>query len=305
MPVETSLKPLARSVSDGSGLAPSALPRLTDTLFADKALPFWHAMKRPMKGILNEELASRQLDELTPALQAIGSLLLGSGKDETEPYATRLLKALDILEANRPLFFLPDATAEKRIERLPLFAPMAVLHLAILGQLHAMAYATSIPGAAYLWSLCNGTARTYAAYAEQSVGDALAWRTERLQITCTPMRSAVPGGPNLQVTCVDTHTGHTIVDQMCTAYPGVINTLLQRTVDQVSLYEEQLHWKIVLFWEHEVLDVLSEWTGEKPEEARPAPRDMISERLDDALFLIMQDMGNAMAGMKPPSEKKE
>jgi len=296
MPVETPLKTLARSVADDSEAAPSALSLLIDLLFTDRTMPFWHALKRPMKGLLNEELASRQFDELAAPLNTIRGLLRNKEGVEDPALSSRLLSALDILETNRDLFYLPEATAEERIGRLPLFAPMAVLHLAIIGHLHTLAYSTSIPAAAFLRYLCNSTAQAYAVYARQSVSDALAWRTAQLKITCTPMRSAIPGGPNLQVTCVDSHTGHTIVDQMCTAYPGVVNTLLQRTVDQVSLYEEQLHWKIVLFWEHEVLDVLSEWTDENPQEKRPAPQDMISERLDDALFLIMQDMGNAMTG---------
>ncbi|SCY60745.1 hypothetical protein [Desulfoluna spongiiphila] len=298
MHVESPLKTVARSVADDQGPEPSALPLLIDLLFADTSMPFWHAMRRPMKSLLSEELAARQWDELAAPLATIGGLLRDTEDVEDPALSSRILNALDILEAHRPLFFLPDATTEERLGRLPLFAPMAVLHLAILGHLHTLAYSSSIPAAAYLRYLCNSTALTYGDYARQSVADALAWRTDQLKITCTPMRSAIPGGPNLQVTCVDSHTGRTIVDEMCTAYPGVINTLLQRTVDQVSLYEEQLHWKIVLFWEHEVLDVLSEWTEEKPEEKRPAPNDMISERLDDALFLIMQDIGNAMTGQK-------
>jgi len=291
MPVDTPLKQLARSVAEDAGPEPSVLPRLIDLLFSDKSQAFWHNFKRSMKDLINEELVSRQLDDLSPPLTAIENLLRDATDHEDTAPSSRLLNALYIIEANRALFFLPDATADERLTLLPLFTPMAVLHLSILGLLHALAYTCNIPAAAYLKYLCNSTAQTYGIYARQSVADALAWRTNQLHITCTPMRSAILGGSNLQITCVDSHTGHTIVDEMCTAYPGALNTLLQRTIDQVSLYEEQLHWKNVLFWEHEVLDVLSEWTDEKPKERRPAPPDMISECLDNALYLIMQDIG--------------
>lgn len=295
MPTASPLKQLARSATEQTDPSP-LLPRLTNLLFPDAALGFWHSLKPPMGGLLQEDLAPRQLKGLSKALTAIGDRLRrADGLGQAEQTAM-LLRALDILEANRALFFLADATAEERLTRLPLFTPMAVLHLCILGLLHTR----SLPGEARLRDL-GTTTHHYRSFARQSVADALAWRTNRLQITCTPMRSAIPGGPNLMVSCVDAHTGHTIVDQICPAYPGTPNPQLQRTVDQISLYEEQLHWKIVFFWEHEVLDVVSEWKGKEEKEKgekgeRPAPPDNISRHLEEALFLIMQDLGGALSG---------
>lgn len=294
MPTASPLKQLARSATEQTDPSP-LLPRLTNLLFPDAALGFWHGLKPPMDGLLQEDLAQRQLKGLSKALTAIGDhLRRADGLGEAEQTAM-LLRVLDILEANRALFFLADATAEERLTRLPLFTPMAVLHLSILGILHNRDRPHSGPSAPPLRDL-GTTANHYHTFARQSVADALAWRTNRLQITFTPMRSAIPGGPNLMVSCVDAHTGHTIVDQICPAYPGTPNPQLQRTVNQISLYEEQLHWKIVFFWEHEVLDVISEWSKEKEKGKRPAPPDNISRHLEEALFLIMQDLGGALSG---------
>jgi hypothetical protein len=297
MTVDTPLKQLARSAAEESGTEPSALPLLIDLLFADKALGFWHALKQPMKGLINEEDASRQLTELTPPLDAIGEQLRDAVDLEDTALVLRLLNALAILEANRDLFFLPQASADDKVTHLPLFTPMAVLHLSILNILHSLAFENSIPAAAHLRYLCHTTAERYLAYAQEAVSDAVAWRTDQLDITCTPMRSAMFGGPNLQITCVDSHTHQTVVDEMCTAYPGIMNTLLQRTVDRVTLYEERLHHKAALFWEIQVLDVLSEWNDEKKEMKMPAPPDNISGILDDALYLIFQDIGRSMQGL--------
>ena len=298
MTIDSPLKQLARSATDPTETAPDLLPLLTDLLFADKSLGFWHSLKRQMKGLIKEEHTSRQLAELSQPLAAIADQLRDANELEISELAPRLLNVLEIIEANHSLFFLPQATAEERVTHLPLFTPMAVLHLSTLSLLHTLAFNNSVPASAHLRYLCNTTAQYYLSYAEQAGSDAVSWRTNQLNITCTPMRSAMFGGPNLQVTCVDDHTQRTVVDEMCTAYPGTMNPLLQRTVDRVNLYEERLHHKASLFWEVQVLDVLSEWNERKTEMKRPAPPDSVHGVLDDALYMIFQDVSRSMMGLK-------
>ncbi|BCS94765.1 hypothetical protein DSLASN_03970 [Desulfoluna limicola] len=298
MTIDSPLKQLARSATDPTETAPPLLPILTDLLFADKSLGFWHAIKKQMKDLINEEDASRQLAELADPLAAIGDQLRGADEREVAELSLRLINVLKILEANDALFFLPQATAEEKVTHLPLFTPMAVLHLSTLSLLHTLAFNNSIPASAHLRYLCHTTAQYYLTYAQQAVSDAVTWRTNQLNITCTPMRSAMFGGPNLQVTCVDDHTQRTVVDEMCTAYPGTMNPMLQRTVARVNLYEERLHRKASLFWEIQVLDVLSEWNDRKTEMKRTDPPDSVHGILDDALYLIFQDISRSMMGLK-------
>lgn len=291
---DTPLRLLARSAAKNTDTDPSGLSPLTDLLFGDASPGFWHSLDRPLKGLLDEGLAPRQLADLAGPLASIGDQLRGTVPPTARDFPERLLAAREILEKNQSLFFLPQATPDERLHRLPLFAPMAVIHLTILGFLHTLALAHEVPGVAHLRHACDATAHSYEAYARQSVDDALAWRTDRLSITCTPMRSAMYGGPNLQITCIDTHIHQTIVDEICTAYPGTWNPLLQRTVDRISLYEEQIHRNAVLFWDAQVLDVVSEWNEKKERRETPAPPNRVEGLLDDALYLIMQDLGRAL-----------
>jgi len=298
MTIDSPLKQLARSATDPTETAPPLLPLLTDLLFADESLGFWHDLKKQTKDLIKEEHASRQLAELAVPLATIAEQLQGTDELEASDLPTRLINVLEILEANYSLFFLPQATAEERVTHLPLFTPMAVLHLSTLSLLHTLAFNNSIPASAHLRYLCSTTAQYYLTYAQQTVSEAVTWRTNQLNITCTPMRSAMFGGPNLQVTCVDDHTQRTVVDEMCTAYPGTINPLLQRTVDRVNLYEERLHHKASLFWEIQVLDVLSEWNDKKTEMKKTTPPESMHGILDDALYMIFQDVSRSMMGLK-------
>ena len=298
MTIDSSLKQVVRSATEPTGPHPAILPLLTDLLFADNSLSAWQSLTHPMKGLIKEEFASQQLAELAAPLSAIGSLLRGDDAPGTSSLPTRLLTALKILEANSSLFFLPQATPHERLTRLPLFTPLAVLHLFILRLLHTLAFTTDNPTIEHTSHTCDTTARCYIAYAQQSVADAVTWRTDQLDITCTPMRSATHGGPNLLITCVDTLTSQTIVDELCTAYPGISNNRLQRTVDRISLHEERLYHKAALFWETQVLDVLSEWNEQEKKRPAPTAPNSINERLDDALYLIIQDMYGSMAGFQ-------
>ncbi|WP_300672228.1 hypothetical protein [Desulfoluna sp.] len=277
------LTKLSRAAALESEAAPAMLPLLLEVLFDDAFLSLRQRLSPPMSDLVEKRHILRQRSELEGPLAAIRDLLRDSRALDSEELSVRLQEACHVIEAHRALFFLPEATAEKRCARLPLFTPMAVIHLSILRLLPSPAFAEA--------------AHTYLAYAHQAVADALAWRTDQLKITCTPMRSAIHGGPNLQIVCVDTRTGQTIVDEMCSAYPGTLNPLLQSTVDRIRFYEERLHWKSFLFWEHEVLEVLSEWKEDEKKEEKPAPIDRMAEHLDDALYLIMQDIGNTMTGL--------
>lgn len=106
MTIDSPLKQLARSATDPTETAPDLLPLLTDLLFADKSLGFWHSLKRQMKGLIKEEHTSRQLAELSQPLAAIADQLRDANELEISELP-RLLNVLEIIEANHSLFSSP------------------------------------------------------------------------------------------------------------------------------------------------------------------------------------------------------
>ena len=293
MTIDTPLIQLSLAAAERKS-TPAILPLLTGLLFADKSLSFWHDLKASTRGLLSEPHAAHQLSKLTNPLNAIGTLLRRADDLEGTPLSTTLRTILKTIEAHEPLFYLPGATPQERIERLPLFAPLAILHLSIMGLFNTLTAPLNSPMPIPFQRTYDTTALRYVDWAQNAVSDAITWRTDQLQVSCTPTHQEIQGGPNLNILCTDTHTRQTIVNETCPAYPGSTNPLLLRTMDRITLYEERLYHKACLFWETGVLDVLSPWTKTDQKRQRPAPPNCIEAPLDDGLYMIMQQMGSPL-----------
>ena len=292
MTSERSLQQLSETAACGVPDA-SILTRLTRLFFDPPHLSWWHQRNHASQAYLDPETTSRHLDLLTPLLLATADdLIAGEGLEDDELYH-HLIQAEARLSSASPLFCPERGNDKEKRGCLPFFAPMALVHLALLELLCALAKVWMANDLPTKKRRLKETASSYTAFAKEGIVQATRWRTAQLEVACTPLKQTLPGTPNLQVTLKDKFIGRTIVDEMCPAYPGRLNPLLQRTVDRISFYEERLHFKALLFWENQVLDILSVWNDQMSFEM-PQPPNTVDDLLDDALYQVMQGLSGSM-----------